>query len=94
MSHPSNISTPHESNFFITQVDGGDLNVAVHGVVDVLNPLSTNSKWSQMVLDRIYGRPTFTDPDTNQLKPHIAVGSVATSTSIDYFSGEFETITE
>jgi parallel beta-helix repeat protein len=58
------------------------LRVAMQDDIKTLNPITANDQWTWNVLDNIYGTTMYTNPETDELYPFIAVGSANVSTSL------------
>ncbi|MCK5038193.1 MAG: hypothetical protein KAS16_03760, partial [Thermoplasmata archaeon] len=59
------------------------LRVAMQDDVKTLNPLVAGDVWTWNVVGYMYESPLYSDPDTDELVPYIAVGSANLSTSQD-----------
>ena len=59
------------------------LRIAMQDDIKTTNPLSASGVWTWNVLRYLYDGPINVDPATDKLIPYIAVGTAATSTSLD-----------
>ncbi|MCK5024179.1 MAG: Ig-like domain-containing protein [Thermoplasmata archaeon] len=78
------------------QYDELILRVAMQDDLKTTNPLTAGDVWTWNVIGYLYDEPLKINPDTDELIPYIAVGSAASSTSLDYVDwtdcdiGEFD----